>query len=350
MRRRDFLSGLGGLAALSVVGACANPANRVTDSPVADSPTTDPSTTAAPSFPAAVRHRYGTTTVPTAPRRVVTLGQTDHDAVIALGVVPTAVAGFVGGSYSPVRPWNAGAFPTKPPVLNMQEIEFEKVATLRPDLILAVMSGVTRGDYAKLSAIAPTVAQPVDHEDWAVPYRPHTELIGAALGRTAAARRLVDDLGAGFASAREEHPILGGKRAACVEFWGSDFAVLGTGAPRTAFLTDLGMVLSEPLRAIAGRGYNAALSAEKVDLLDDLDVVVWTTDHADADKLLHHRLVEPLRTTREGRYLLATDGGDDDLLYSMDWGSVLSHRWALTHAVPRLVKAADGDVATDPQR
>ena len=59
------------------------------------------------------------------------------------------------------------------------------------DLILAVMSGVTKADYAKLSAIAPTVAQPVDYEDWAVPYPVHTELIGAALG-SAVAGFLID--------------------------------------------------------------------------------------------------------------------------------------------------------------
>ena len=44
-------------------------------------------------------------------------------------------------------------------MLNMQEIEFEKLAAMQPDLILAVMSGITKGDYGKLSAIAPTIAQ-----------------------------------------------------------------------------------------------------------------------------------------------------------------------------------------------
>ena len=81
----------------------------------------------------------------------------------------------------------------------MQEIAFEKVAALAPDLILAVMSGVTKEDYAKLSQIAPTVAQPVDAEDWAVPYRRHTEHIGEALGKPDLARTLVDELDAAFA-------------------------------------------------------------------------------------------------------------------------------------------------------
>ncbi|GAA3573902.1 hypothetical protein GCM10022197_33510 [Microlunatus spumicola] len=57
--------------------------------------------------------------------------------------------------------------------------------------------------------------------------------------------------------------------------------------------------------------------------------------------------MKALRSTQEGRYVLAANGGNDDLLYSMDWGSVLSNRWALEQALPRIVRAADGDPATD---
>ncbi|MBP2418071.1 ABC transporter substrate-binding protein [Microlunatus capsulatus] len=340
MRRRQFLSALGGAAAAAAVAGCANQANRA---PAAGASATP----AGSGFPVQVRHRYGTTTVPAAPQRVVTLGQTDHDALLALGVVPVAVAGFVDSDYSPARPWNEALLGPTPPVLNMLEIPFEKVAALQPDLVLGVMSGLTEDDHTKLSAIAPTVAQPVDHEDWAVPFPAHTRLVGAALGRAAEADRLVTELEAAFAEVRAQNPVLVGKRAACAELWGADFAVLGTGAPRTQFLTDVGMTFSGPLAALAGKGYNAPLSAEKVDLLDELDVVVWTTEHTDVDALLDHEVVRRLRTTTEGRYLLASNGGEDDLLYSMDWGSVLSNRWAIEHAVPRLIRAVDGDSSTD---
>lgn len=77
-------------------------------------------------------------------------------------------------------------------------------------------------------------------------------------------------------------------------------------------------------------------------------MVVWTTDADAEQKLLTDPLVEVLRSTREARYVLAANGHNDDLLYSMDWGSVLSNRWALEQALPRLVRAADGDPATDP--
>ena len=166
MHRRQFLAALAGLAVAGGVASCANPANQ----PGAEEGT--PSAAPDAAFPATVKHRYGTTEVAAAPKRIVCLGQTDHDPTVALGYTPIALAGFVDSTYTPVRPWNKQAFGTTPPVLNMLEIEFEKVAALEPDLILAVMSGTTKGDYAKLSAMAPTVAQPADYEDWAVPLKP----------------------------------------------------------------------------------------------------------------------------------------------------------------------------------
>jgi iron complex transport system substrate-binding protein len=336
--RRRFLGGLG-TAALALP-ACSGSGSTGGAAPSASA------TSAAPSS-WQVRHRYGTTTVTSPPQRVVTLGQTDHDAAVALGVVPVAVGGFLGGSYTPFRPWNSAALATRVPVLDMQEIAFEKVAALAPDLILAVMSGVTKEDHAKLSRIAPTVAQPVGAEDWAVPYRPHTEHIGQALGKHNVAVTLVAELDAAFADARGKNPQLGGLTAICAEVFGGQYAVLGDSAPRTRFLADVGLTLDAPLTALAGRGYSAPLSAEKLDLLDAVDVVVWTTDVAEEKALFADPLVKTLPSTREGRYVVALNGGNDDLLYSMDWGSVLSNRWALDQALPRIVRAADGDPATD---
>lgn len=208
MERRRFLT-IAGLTVSGVLAGCTNPADQTESTAEASS-----AAPAGASFPAQATHRYGSTSVPSAPQRIVALGQTDHDVVVALGSVPIAVAGFVEGSYSPLRPWNRDAFSTEPPVLNMQEIEFEKVAALEPDLILAVMSGITKADYTKLNAIAPTVAQPVDYQDWAVPFRPHTELIGAALGQSAKAAELVSSLEDAFADAKSKNPTLTGKSAA----------------------------------------------------------------------------------------------------------------------------------------
>src|SRR5688572_21669592 len=39
-------------------------------------------------FPVTIEHKYGSTTINEFPERIVTVGLTDHDALIALGIVP----------------------------------------------------------------------------------------------------------------------------------------------------------------------------------------------------------------------------------------------------------------------
>ena len=125
MDRRHFLGGMGAATTAFALSSCSNGSSA--GAPAGPAPTASSASTWT------VRHRYGTTTVGGPPQRVVTLGQTDHDATIALGVLPVAVGGFLGSSYTPFRSWNDGGLTTTPPVLDMQEIAFEKVAALAPD-------------------------------------------------------------------------------------------------------------------------------------------------------------------------------------------------------------------------
>ena len=59
--------------------------------------------------PGDVQHKFGTTEVKEAPKRVVTVGYTDQDAVLALGVVPVGVGDFLGGYDWRKRPWAQAA-------------------------------------------------------------------------------------------------------------------------------------------------------------------------------------------------------------------------------------------------
>ena len=56
-------------------------------------------------FPVTVEHKFGTTEVEATPKRVVTVGYTDQDAMLALGVVPVGVGDFLGGYDWRKRPW-----------------------------------------------------------------------------------------------------------------------------------------------------------------------------------------------------------------------------------------------------
>jgi iron complex transport system substrate-binding protein len=66
-------------------------------------------------FPVTVAHKYGTTTIPREPARVVTVGLSDHDYVLALGVVPVGLTDWYGDQPGGVWPWARAALAQRRP-------------------------------------------------------------------------------------------------------------------------------------------------------------------------------------------------------------------------------------------
>jgi iron-siderophore transport system substrate-binding protein len=221
-----------------------------------------------------VEHKFGSTTVKSERKRVVTVGYTDQDAVLALGVVPVGVGDFLGGYKWRERPWaQAALHGAKPPVVSGQEINFEAVAAQRPDLIIAVNAGLKQADYDRLSRIAPTVAQSGDFIDFGMPWEDQTLLVGKALGRSDQAREVVDQVHAKFAAARKAHPEFEG-RTAVLAYGGPDgYGAYATGDTRSRFLSDLGFKTPEKIDELAGKSFYAQFSQEQFRLMDQ-DVVV----------------------------------------------------------------------------
>lgn len=56
----------------------------------------DAATRAAGAFPVTIQHKYGRTTIPAKPERVISLGLTDHDVALALGATPVAISPWFG--------------------------------------------------------------------------------------------------------------------------------------------------------------------------------------------------------------------------------------------------------------
>jgi iron complex transport system substrate-binding protein len=80
--RRGLLTRAAGVILLA---ACGNDGD-------AEEASSDATPTAAGGdFPVTVTHQYGDTTVPWAPTRVLSLGYTDHNVLLALGVVPVGI-------------------------------------------------------------------------------------------------------------------------------------------------------------------------------------------------------------------------------------------------------------------
>ncbi len=154
-----------------------------------------------------IEHKYGNTEVRGVPKRVVTVGYNDQDPVLAMGFTPVGVRDWFGDQPNAVWPWAQDELgDADPAILPAGDLNFERIAALKPDLIVGVFSGMTEDEYGTLSEIAPTIAQPGRYVDYGVPWQQQTRTIGRALGRQERAKELISEVEARFGAAREEHP------------------------------------------------------------------------------------------------------------------------------------------------
>jgi len=337
--RRGFLTVLGGGLAVTVLQGCTNDAN---DPPAA----TDNVSGESGSFPVTVSHRFGDTTIPARPQRILALGQTDCDPLIALGVTPIAIGSFLDSWYNPVFPWNEDGLSEKPEEVRFYDLEFEKIAALQPDLITMISGGITKKDYETLSQIAPVVGPPVGYQDSAVPYGAHTLLIGQAVGREDEARAAVEALDEQFRQVRDDHPEWAGLTAVHAEAYTGAYYVLGEQAPRTTFLTSVGFAAAPEISEIVGDDYSKEISAEELDLIGDLDMVVWTTDEGAIPDVQANPVVSRLQSVQDGNAIWLSYASTDTFFWAMDWATVLSAPYALEKGVPLIEAALAGESPT----
>jgi iron complex transport system substrate-binding protein len=292
-------------------------------------------------FPVTVEHKFGATEIPSAPKRVVTVGYTDQDAVLALGVVPVGVGDFLGGYEWRKRPWAQKALGgATPEVVGGQQINFEAVAAQRPDLIIAINAGLKQADYDRLSQIAPTVAQSGEYIDFGMPWEEQTLLVGRALGREQRAREVVADVKAKFERVREEHPEFAGKTA-ILAYGGPDgYGAYATGDTRSRFLTDLGFELPQRIDDLAGDGFFTEFSQEQFRLLDQELVVMY----GPAEDVLANPVVKRLDAVPEERMVFLDL--TDQFAGALGFASALSLSYLLDTEVDTLAAAVDGDPAT----
>ena len=301
-------------------------------------------------FPATVAHRYGSTTVPAAPKRVVVVGLMEQDALLALGIVPVGTTEWFGEYPGAIWPWakdELGDGPV-PKVLSFADgIQFEKVAALEPDLIVGMYSALKRSDYDTLSKIAPTIAQPKGSTiDWAASWQEVTLTVGTAVGQRPKAKKLVDDLDALVAKYAAENPAFKG-RTCLVATPYEGIYVYGAQDPRGLLMKSLGFVMPDGLDEVTGKEFGANVSKERTDLLD-VDALVWLLEKHDADKkrITSNPLYTSLAVSKEGRDVFVA--GDKEKAYygATSFISVLSLPMLLAGLVPQLAAAVDGKPAT----
>jgi iron complex transport system substrate-binding protein len=295
--------------------------------------------TAAPVFPATVTHEFGETTVEDAPERVVSLGYTDQDAILALGTVPVAIREFTGNQPSATWPWAADRLQgEQPEVLPATEVTPEAVTALEPDLIVAITANLTREQYDALARIAPTVAAPVGTSGGAVSWADATRLTGAALGLPAEADRLVTEVQEKFVEVEESHPELAGATVVVARQSPTDAGsvmVWSSKDLRGQFLKDIGAQVPADVDRLAGDAAYATLPAEQLVSLDDSDALMVPGTQAEQAAFAALPGYGQLQLVQESKVVTL----DDEQSAALAFGSVLSLPAVLDEVAGRLSRA-----------
>lgn len=293
-------------------------------------------------YPVTLAHKFGSTTIESQPQRVVTLGYTDQDPVLALGVTPIAVRYWFGDPEDQIWPWaDAAAGDAQPAVLNIPfgEMNFESIAQLDPDLIVAVSAGLTAEEYALLEQIAPTLPQTDAYVDFGVPWQEQTRMIAQALGKSEQGEILIANAEALLAETAAAHPQFAGKTAAIVSPAGEDsYFFSGPQHERQRLLTSLGFVLPQELVDAAGDAFYGSISKEQIALFDT-DILIWTVTQAEAEVIKADPLYQTLKVAQEGRDLFLDSSGEEDMTApAMVYSSVLSLPFAVESLAPQLAE------------
>jgi len=301
------------LALAIVLTGCAKTPSTSTGTP---SNSTDKST--ATVFPLTIKHAFGETVIESKPERIATISWGNQDLPLALGVVPVGIskANYGVTDNSGLLPWTRAKFTelgVKNPALfdDLAGLNYEAISDAQPDVILAAYSGITQAEYDLLSKIAPVVAYP--SLPWQTFWRDQIVINATGMGMKAQGESLVNELEELIATKSAEYPQIAGKKAAFFYFNPADlgkFYVYLPNDPRAAYLTDLGMTFPESVTKLAAESNSFALelSAENVDLLDDIDIIITYGTDTLLSALQADALVGTMPAVNRGSVAIIHDG------------------------------------------
>lgn len=335
------------LAGALLLGACGSSDSGSEPTSEGGSSSTAAGSSAGDAFPVTVEHKYGETTIEAKPERIVTVGLTDQDAVLALGEVPVATTEWFGEQEGALWPWAQAQLEELggdvPEVLDATDgPNLEAIAAQEPDLITAMYTDLTEADYEKLSQIAPVITQSDGYVDYGIGWEEMTTQIGKAIGKADEAEALVDDVNGQLDAVIDENPAFKGAQAVVATPYEGIF-VYGPEDPRGRFLTRLGFELPDGLVKATGEEFGGNLSEENAKLLDG-DLVIWL-DPDDAEGDLGGPAYATFPVHTEGREVML-DSFNDPLGAATSFITPLSIPFLLDGLVPKMTAAMDGDPST----
>lgn len=296
-------------------------------------------------FPVTIEHKYGSTTITEQPERIITVGLVDQDALLALGIVPVGTTQWFGAYPGEIGPWALDELESLngelPEVVGaVVELNMEAIVALQPDLIIGLYSGIDENQYNLLSEIAPTIAQPAEYVDYGIPWDALTLTVGKAVGKSEEAEALVAGIEELFVQYQAEYPEFVGAIGLAGLAGSGDPWIYGPEDPRNRILVSLGFELPTFLDEVIGdSGFSVQLSSERVELLDEVDALVWVS--VAEDGIVSQPLYQQLNVYKEGRNVLATDMSED-VGNATSFITVLSIPYFLEDLTPRLADALDG--------
>jgi iron complex transport system substrate-binding protein len=257
LTRRSLLTSVGSVGAAGLLGLAA-----CGDAPEAAAPTSGTRT---------VTHPLGTTEVPVVPQRVLSLDSNGALQVsLELGA-PLVASETLDGAVSV-----PGYLPAPPPgfeSLGFDQLDLERVAGLRPDLVIGNVQRVEEA-YAELSRIAPTVAyeNAGAGQDW----RESVRTIGDVLG----ARARVDERLAGYTARAAEvagrhAELIAGSTVALLRFTSSELRIVRGEIFGASILAHVGLRRPPSTDTPGPSATYVSLTEETVGVTGDADVLLY---------------------------------------------------------------------------
>lgn len=297
----------------------------------------DTSAGAAPGYPITITHKLGTTTIKSAPKRIVTLGETDQDALLALGIQPIATV--KTGMADGISPWSKAKITGAAPQLltaGDNGFDVEQILKLEPDLILAGYDYYIDKYWKKLNDIVPTTAfqtGPVE-DTW----QQVTRQVGQAVGKSAEAEKLVAEVEGKIAGVKKSNPELSGKTFAFgVTGQTGTIMVLKSPADSASKLFgEFGLSMPPAIQQLPGESFAVELSAEKYDLLDQSVLITYYNDNKQHQQdVEQNALFKKLKVVSKGGNIVV----DLPEFYAIRNPSALGVPWAIDKMVPKLSEA-----------
>ncbi len=245
----------------------------------------DGSSTATAGDAIVIDHALGTTTLSEAPERIVTLSVQWTDAVVAMGLEPVGYVLDAASGETEPYPWQDDVLDTAERIDTSGTVPFERIAALRPDLILTTYLGAEGPDVEKLEAIAPTIGLLGDLQ--VDPWQDQLEALGRVLREPERADEVIDRVEEQVSALADDLPGLEGKTYVAANYVEGDgiYVVADPDDGASRLFYALGMEIAPAVLALDGEAVGRVqISTEQVGVLD-ADLIGILTNGSDPKAL-----------------------------------------------------------------